>query len=93
MLYENGSDLFHRKNLYESAGHKATRDALHAQTMNWLDRYDDPFADEHTLMMNTAGTTHFGHMSRRPIAEMTFKETPIATLKRLNVKRYRPKLG
>jgi arylsulfatase A-like enzyme len=90
VLYANEPDPWNRKNLYESASHKATRQHLHKETLAWLDRFDDPFIDEHTLMSNTAGITDFRRLSRQPISEMTFKETPLATLKRLGVKRYRP---
>lgn len=93
VLYANEPDPFNRRNLYHEHAHKATRDHLHAETMRWLDRYEDPFMDEHTLMSNTAGVTHYGQPSRQPIAKMTFAETPLATMKRLGVKHYRPKLG
>ena len=40
-------------------------------------------------LSKTASIVQYGQLSRQPIADMTFKQTPIDTLKRAGVPRYR----
>jgi len=92
VLYEHAADPWNRNNLYYISNHRATRQHLHQATMDWLDRFEDPFMDEHTLMANTAGVTSHSEPSKQPIADMTFSESPLETMKKLNVPFYRPKI-
>jgi len=92
VLYEHAADPWNRNNLYESAANRATRQHLHELAMSWLDQFDDPFMDEYTLMSNTAKVVGHSQPSRQPIADMTFAESPLATMKKLGVKPYRPTL-
>jgi len=92
VLYENASDPYNRENLYESRVHGLTRQQLHRTSMEWLDRFEDPFMDEYTLMMNTAGVVAHSEPNKQPIADMTFSESPLATMKRMGVPHYRPKI-
>lgn len=92
VLYEHTPDPWNRNNLYSNAKYRATRQHLHQATMDWLDRFEDPFMDERTLMLNTAKVVSHSEPSKQPISEMTFSESPLNTMKKLGVSYYRPKI-
>ena len=92
VLYENKTDPWNRNNLYDNSERKATRQHLHETSMDWLDRFEDPFMDEYTLMLNTAKVVGYSEPLKQPVAAMTFKESPLATMKRIGVEHYRPKI-
>ena len=48
-LYDRQNDPRQLRNLYEASEHRALRNGLHRLAQDWLDRFEDPFVDIHTL--------------------------------------------
>ena len=57
-----------------------------------MDRFEDPFMDELTLMENTSKVSSYREHQNNPIADMTFSESPLETMKQSGVPFYRPKM-
>jgi arylsulfatase A-like enzyme len=49
-LYDRGRDPYEQNNLFDSPSHSSVREKLHRQTLDWMEKFHDPFPTGAELM-------------------------------------------